>query len=161
MAKQQLDAKAENQKLQEFLSSISFFLEEFVDDGQKEGYNFDYSLSSADELELYISNNKELMDWKNDSELSKWKRMYAWCYIGETFRKAFGGKWIVSLDDMQNLNYGKWVIKGFDVVGVEFDPLRTLQAYLLRGKPHIKSMMEAHVNTVPLDLSEFPEEDVK
>lgn len=158
-AKQQLDYEAENKKLQDFLSSMPFFLEEFISDGQQQGYNFDYNLTSLDEVERYIQDNQELMAWKNNSDLAKWQRMYTWCYIGETFRKAFGGDWIVSLDDVQNLNYGKWVIKGFDQVGVEFDPLRTLQAYLLRGKPSIRAMVEAHARPVSLDLSEFPEED--
>jgi len=150
----------ENKKLQDFLSSMPDFLEEFVDDGQREGYTFDYSLNSLHDLERYIADNKEMMAWKNDSDLSKWQRMYSWCYIGETFRKAFGGEWKVSLDDPDSVNYGQWVIKGFDTVGMEFDPLGTLQGYLLRGKPGaLARALEAHVNTIPLDLSHLPEED--
>ena len=51
------------------------------------------------------------------------------------------------------------MIQGFDATGLEFDPLRTMQAYLLRGKPSLRSMMEAHIHVKPLDLSHLPEED--
>lgn len=74
--------------------------------------------------------------------------------------KAFGGEWVVSLDDPDGVNYGQWVIKGFDTVGVEFDPLGILQGYLLRGKPGaLQLAVEAHVRVMPLDLSDLPEEE--
>jgi len=58
------------------------------------------------------------------------------------------------------VNYGQWVIKGFDTVGVEFDPLGILQGYLLRGKPGaLQLAVEAHVRVMPLDLSDLPEEE--
>lgn len=135
------------------------FLEEFVDDGQQEGYAFDYSLDSLSELERFMQDEADAIAWANTEEDAIRTRMYVWVYIAETFRKNFGGNWLVSLDDPQSVTYGKWVIKGFDTVGVEFDPVRTMKAFLLRGKPHVRSMMEAHANPVPLDLSHLPEED--
>jgi hypothetical protein len=160
MAINQLDAAAENQKLQDFLASMPDFLEEFVEDAQQEGYTLNYSLASIEDLERYIADNRELLAWKNQSDLSKWQRLYTWCYLGETFRKAFGGEWVVSLDDPDGVNYGQWVIKGFDTVGVEFDPLGILQGYILRGKPGaLPRAVEAHVRVTPLDLSDLPAEE--
>jgi len=86
MATKQLDAAAENQKLQDFLASMPDFLEEFVDDAQQEGCTLNYSLASIEDLERYMEDNRELLAWKNQSDLSKWQRMYTWCYLGETFR---------------------------------------------------------------------------
>lgn len=161
MASQPLDPTAENQKLQAFLSSMPSFLEEFADDGEAEGYRFDFSLASVNELERYIRDNQEKLAWKNSSEEAKWERMYVWCYLGETFRKNFGGEWVVSLDDPDSINYGQWVVSGFDQVGVEFDPLGTLQGYLLRGKPALLSVMEAHARPVPLDLSHLEDPEAE
>jgi len=157
MAKQLLDAAAENENLQKFLTTLDFLREELQ--AEAEDYKLDYSLDSLGELERFMQDEAEIIAWGNTTESAVRTRMYIWVYIAETFRKSFGGDWIVSLDDPKNVNYGKWVIKGFDTVGVEFDPVRTMKAFLLRGKPHIRSMMEAHANPVPLDLSHLPEED--
>lgn len=101
----------------------------------------------------------EQLAWKNKSEEAAKLRLPVWSYIGETFRKVTGGGWQVSVDDPTSVNYGKWVIAGFSRLGLEFDPFRTMQAYLLRGKPSLRSMMEAHIHVKPLDLSELPVEE--
>ena len=65
----------------------------------------------------------------------------------------------MSLKDFDSALYGQFVIEKFDEVGQEFDPLGTLQSYLLRGRPSIRSMMEAHMDYTAIDLSDLSEED--
>jgi hypothetical protein len=64
----------------------------------------------------------------------------------------------VSLTDPTSLLYGQFVLQDFGDNGLEFSPSNTLQAYLQRGKPSIRSMMEAYVHVAPIDLSDLPEE---
>ena len=154
-----INASEANEELQTFLFYLDDNQEDFLDSLKKQGYQLNYSLNSLRELECYIKDKGEAIAWKNKAESAALLRLPVWSYVGETFRKNFGGHWVVSLDDPQNVNYGEWVIKGFDQVGVEFDPLGTMQSFLLRGKPSIRAMMEAHARPVRLDLSEFPEED--
>lgn len=160
MAAPHLDVQVEQQKLRNFLTSLPAYLEEFVEDGGQDGYTFDFSLASLSDVERYVAVNQELLAWQNMSDLSKWQRLYTWCYLGETFRAAYGGQWRVSVEDPDSVHYGQWVIGDFDATGGEFDPLGTLQGYLLRGKPGaFRRALAAHVTTTPLDLSHLPEEE--
>ncbi|RZJ88707.1 MAG: hypothetical protein EOO60_10790 [Hymenobacter sp.] len=159
MSSQLLDADAANEELQTFLFYLDDNQEAFRDSLAVQGYTLDYSLNTLPELERYIRDKGPQIAWQNKAESAAKLRLPVWSYIGETFRNVFGGGWRVSLDDPNSVNYGKWVLKGFDAVGVEFDPLRTMQAFLLRGKPPIRSMMEAHATPTPLDLSHLPTED--
>ncbi|GEM_PF-824398 len=160
MTKKTATAATKKEELQTFLFYLDDNQEEFIDNLTAQGYNLDYSLDTLPELERYIQGKGEQIAWKNKAESAATLRLPIWSYIGETFRQTFGGGWLVSLDDSDSVNYGQWVIKGFDTVGVEFDPLGILQGYLLRGKPGaLARALEAHVNAIPLDLSHLPEED--
>lgn len=159
MAKQLIDPETANEELQEYLFYLSDNQDEFINDLEVQGYSLDYSLDTLSELERYIQNKDGEIAWKNKAESAARLRLGVWSYLGETFRKVFGGGWNVSLEDPQNVNYGQWVIRGFDTVGVEFDPLGTLQGYLLRGKPGtLRRALESHVRSTLLDLSDLPEE---
>lgn len=159
MATKQIDPEAANEELQQYLFHLTDNQEEFINKLQSSGFNFDYSLDSLPELERYIGDMGERIAWKNKAESAAFLRLGVWSYIGETFRKNFGGGWLVSLSDTDSVYYGKWVISGFSELGLDFDPLGTMLSFLLRGKPSIRSMMESYVNIVPLDLSHLPEED--
>ena len=159
MATKQIDPEAANEELQQYLFHLADNQEEFVEKLQNSGFNLDYSLNSLPELERYIEEMGERIAWKNKAESAAFLRLGVWSYIGETFRKNFGGGWLVSLKDPDSVYYGKWVISGFSKLELEFDPLGTMLSFLLRGKPSIRSMMESHVHIVPLDLSHLSEED--
>ena len=159
MATKQIDPKAANEELQQYLFHLADNQEEFIEKLQNSGFYLDYSLNSLPELERYIGDMGERIAWKNKAESAAFLRLGVWSYIGETFRKNFGGGWLVSLSDPDSVYYGKWVISGFSELGLEFDPLGTMLSFLLRGKPSIRSMMESFVNIVPLDLSHLPTED--
>ena len=159
MATQQINPEAANEKLQQYLFHLADNQEDFVENLENSGYNVDYSLDSLAELERYIEGMGEQIAWKNKAETAAVLRLGVWSYIGETFRKNFGGGWLVSLNNPDSVYYGKWVISGFSELGLEFDPLGTMLSFLLRGKPSIRGMMESYVRIVPLDLSHLPEED--
>lgn len=159
MAMQLLDSEEENEKLQLFIFEISDRQEAFMDAVAAKGYRLDYTFDTLSELERYIQAHAARMTWADKSDEAVAQRVDCWSYLGETFRKNYGGSWQVSLDDAQNVNYGMFVIQGFDAVGVEFEPLGTLRRYMRQAKPGgLRSMMDAHVHVAPLDLSDLPEE---
>lgn len=160
-SKQFIDAEAANEELQMFLFHLADNQEVFLAGVKAAGYTLDYSLPGLGELERYIKDKGEQIAWRNKSEDAAMLRLPVWSYLGETFRKVFGGGWNVSLEDPASINYGKWVISGFDETGVEFDPLRTMQGYLLRGQPgSLRRSLEVQVRFVPTDLSDLAEDDV-
>jgi hypothetical protein len=161
-SKQLIDAEAANEELQMFLFHLADNQEFFIERVKEEGYTLDYSLNSLSELERYIRDKGEQIAWRNTSENAAMLRLPIWSYLGETFRKVFGGGWNVSLEDPASINYGKWVISGFDKTGMAFDPLRTMQGYLLRGQPgSLRRSLEVHVHFVPTDLSDLAEDDAE
>lgn len=159
MSAQQFDPDVENEKLQVFLFEMGDRQAKFMESLEEQGYYLDYTLDSLSELTRYIDVRKSQMQWRDKSDAAIELRLDCWSYIGETFRKTFGGGWNISLEDVDSALYGQYIIEKFDEIGQEFDPLGTLQSYLLRGKPSLRSMMEAHVDYTPIDLSDLPEED--
>ena len=160
VAKHSLDLESENEKLNLFLFEMDDRQEAFVEKLEEQGYSLDYTLDSVAYLERYIQANYAQIEWKNKTNDAIELRGDCWSYLGETFRKTYGGGWRVSAEGPENVNYGKWVIEGFDDKGTEFEPLGTLQGYLLRGKPgSLKRSLEVHVNFVPTDLSDLAEDD--
>lgn len=160
MAQQPLDPEAENEKLNVFLFEMDDRQEAFTAKLDAQGYHLDYTLSMLPDLERYLKAHRQQMDWKDKSAVAVGLRADCWSYLGETFRQTFGGGWEVSLTDPSSVNYGKWVVSGFDALEVEFEPLGTLQGYLLRGKPGtLRRALESKVHATPLDLSHLPEED--
>lgn len=159
MATKQIDSEVANEELQQYLFHLADNQQEFIEKLHSNGYGLDYSLDNLIELERYVKDMGEQIAWKNKAESAAYLRLGVWSYIGETFRRNFGGGWLVSLHDSDSIYYGKWVISGFGKLGLEFDPIGTMISFLLRGKPSIRSMMESHVHIVPLDLTHLPEED--
>lgn len=159
MTTQRLDSDVENEKLQQFIFEMGDRQEAFLTSRGEQGYRLDHSLDTLTELERYIDFRKPEMQWRDKTDAAIELRLDCWSYVGETFKKNFGGGWNVSLEDFDSALYGQFVIEKFDEVGQEFDPLGTLQSYLLRGRPSIRSMMEAHMDYTAIDLSDLPEED--
>ena len=160
MATQLLDYEDENEKLQIFLFEMADRQEVFLDTAQAEGYSLDYTLDSLVELERYIETHKLQMQWLDKSDGAVSLRVDCWSYLGETFRKTYGGGWNVSLNDLDSINYGQFVIEDFDETKQEFDPLGILQGYLLRGKSgSLRRSVDSYVDFKPIDLSDLGEEN--
>jgi hypothetical protein len=153
-----LNPAAENERLQLLLFEMPDRQEDFLEAAAAEGYHLDYTLATLPELERYLRDHAEALAWRDKSASAVAGRLDCWSYIGETFRQNFGGGWNVSLTNPDSVLYGQFVLQDFSNNGLEFSPSNTLQAYLLRGKPSIRSMMEAHVHVAPVDLSDLPEE---
>jgi len=158
MATLPLDPAAENERLQLLLFEMPDRQEDFLEAAATEGYHLDYALNTLPELERYLRDHAAALAWRDKSADAVARRLDCWSYIGETFRENFGGGWNVSLTDPDSVLYGQFVLQDFGDRGLEFSPTTTLQAYLLRGKPAIRSMMEAHIQVAPVDLSDLPEE---
>ena len=153
-----LDPIAENERLQLLLFEMPDRQEDFLEAAAAEGYHLNYTLDNLPELERYLRDHATVLAWRDKSATAVARRLDCWSYIGETFRENFGGGWNVSLTDPDSVLYGQFVLQDFGDRGLEFSPSNTLQAYLLRGKPAIRSMMEAHIHVAPVDLSDLPEE---
>lgn len=152
-----LNKQKENEKLNIFLVEMDDLQDAFLTRAAAEGYRLDYALNSLSDVERYVRDKQ--LNWRDKSDEAVDARGDVWSYLGETFRRAYGGRWGVSIDDLNNVNYGQYVIEDFGSNGVEFPPLSILQGYLLRGKPgSLRKMLDVHVRFVPTDLGHIPEE---
>jgi hypothetical protein len=80
-------------------------------------------------------------------------------YLGEDFRRNYGGKWEVCLEE-KSPYYGFPVIADFsNVKGYVFPPIFTVKAYTIRKKKGvIKNAVNSYINPKILDLSGIPTE---
>ncbi|AVM69461.1 hypothetical protein C3V36_09530 [Lachnospiraceae bacterium oral taxon 500] len=91
------------ENFQEWIFHISDKMDEFTDEFAKENHLIlDYTLASLDDLEKWIlehySDAHELIaDAKILDRLG--------IYIGETYRKYLGGKWVIDLKNKKNVYY--------------------------------------------------------
>ena len=75
----------------------------------------DYSIKSLDELEKWIlCNYKEVNDLIEDRKILD----YLTVYIGETFRKYIGGKWVIDLENKKNVFYSMPVLTSPEYKGI-------------------------------------------
>lgn len=141
------------EKFDLFLFNIDDYLESFIDKLSELGYNLDYSIESLDTLERYLIEKK--ID-KNSNDVND-----AAAYFGEVVRKKYGGKWVCNLDKENNsLYYGLPVITGLGkVTGVLLSPFSSVKSLLIRPREnHFKTIIENHINPIPVDLNKFPNE---
>ena len=121
------------------------------DEAKKHGIELDVKsdgLQKLEELFDLLSNGK-------DTDHTKALIVIFARYLGETVRKSYGGKWILSLDDQKNINFNTPVIVGHTpMVGLEFAPLSVMRAYALRRKPGtLQRVVDAQINPKPVDLA--------
>ena len=98
-----------------WLFSMNDFLEQFIAQFPEEDQSsLDYSPSSLDVVEAWIL--KTYLD--TDAMLSSSESQavnQAACYVGETFRKALGGKWDIQLDDPTYAYHSMPIISGTNI----------------------------------------------
>ena len=83
---------------------MDFFTGEFV---KEQNLKLDYSIESLDELEGWIlANYKEVNDLIADRKMLD----YLTVYVGETIRKNLGGKWVIDLENKENVFYSMPVV---------------------------------------------------
>ncbi len=154
--KQNLNRNEEQEKLQQFIFEIDDILEKFIDDLAEKGYNLDYSFESMNVLERFmldenITNTDKDLDVRTD----------CWIYLGEFFRKVTKkGKWEISMNDENTINYGLYVIANYNDKGTEFVPMRYIKAFILKKKLGLlKSVIINHINPKMINLDDIPTEE--
>lgn len=126
--KKQQDYREDIEKFQTFVFEMDDVLEAFVAQAIDQGVNLDYSVESLDHLERYLdqkSNEKE-----GSGILNRAAR-----YLGEVFRRKFGGGWDLSLDDPKNINFRLPIIAKYSDLDIEFCPIEIVSNYIVRRKP--------------------------
>ena len=76
---------------------MDYFMGEFA---KEQNLKLDYSIESLDEIEGWIlANYKEVNDLIADRKMLD----YLTVYVGETIRKNLGGKWVIDLENKENV----------------------------------------------------------
>lgn len=121
------DFQVDVKRFQKFIFEMDDVMEVFLAFAMSKGFRLDYSISSLDDLEVFIDASG---DGARESELlNRCSR-----YLGEVFRKNLGGSWDLCLDDPKNINYRLPVINRFNDVDLEFCPLAVVGNYVARKK---------------------------
>jgi hypothetical protein len=152
MTKKILDKESENDRFQIFLMNIDDVVDEFIEEAERLGFEFDFSEYSLDMLENYYL--------RRESELNQdEKRKNAFIesaarYLGETLIKNYGGDWALAIDDPKNFYYGLPIINGHSKYGVDFCPHETFRMFT-RRKTHgfLRKVIQNDINPVRLELT--------
>ena len=93
---------------EDWIILIDFKMDYFTGEFAKEqNLKLDYSIESLDELEGWIlANYKEVNDLIADRKMLD----YLTVYVGETIRKNLGGKWVIDLENKENVFYSMPVV---------------------------------------------------
>jgi hypothetical protein len=142
MEDEELEEKFEN-----YLFNIDEYLESISNKANHQGYNFDYSLDTLNDVENYIIKNNTTIESDDYNDLA--------AYLGEVLRLNYGGKWICNLDKENNsLSYGFPVIEGHSIPDVLFSPFHVVKAFILRKKSNLFfEAIESQVNPKDIDWS--------
>jgi len=123
-------------------------LERFVDALPQEAQRLDFTPGSLDTLEKWILDRYESTDkMLAASEATTIDGLAR--YIGETFRKAIGGRWGIRLDDPKYVFYGLPEIIGYSDKPTSLCPisLATASADRRSGK-YLSSVLASYIRDV-------------
>ncbi len=121
------DFQVDVEKFQKFIFEMDDVMEVFLAFAMSKGFKLDYSISSLDDLEVFIDGSG---DGARESELLN----HCSRYLGEVFRKNLGGSWDLCIDDPKNINFKLPVINRFSEIDLEFCPLAVVGNYVARKK---------------------------
>lgn len=108
---------------QEWIFLIGEKMDAFTQDFAKENsLNLDYSIRSLDEIEKWIIGTyPTIQELRNDHKMLDLLTIY----IGETFRKHIGGKWVMDTEDQENAYYMMPTLTSPDYTGEVYKSPRT------------------------------------
>lgn len=126
---------------QEWIFLIDDKMEQFTNKfAGKNRLILDYTLASLNDLERWILNN-----YSDSNELIKDSSTldYLTIYIGETFRKYIGGKWVIDLKNKRNAYYAMPTLTDSSCRGVTYiAPMAYATACISRNKGnHISGIL--------------------
>lgn len=111
------------EKFEDFLFEMDDVLEAFLADAASSGYTLDYSVPSLDAMEQFLLANA------GSSDLSRIENRAA-RYLGEVFRKKFGGTWQLCQDEPRHICFKLPIIKGYLSNGAEFCPIAIINNFM-------------------------------
>lgn len=120
------------EKFEFFLFEMDDVLEPFMENARKRGLTLDYSLESLADLERLLTELAEEAASPDETSLLVTR---AGRYLGEFFRKRYGGVWRVCLAGPKYLHHGLPVIKNYATVELEFAPTEIVDNFVVRRVP--------------------------
>lgn len=112
-----------------YIFEMDDVLEDFIHSADLEE-KLDYSVESLGVIEEYLSKN----GCCSDTSKSRSAR-----YLGEVFRKNYGGHWDLCTDGQKFLYNGLPVIKNISNVDFDFCPLAVIENFAVSRKPGLLS----------------------
>lgn len=136
-----------------FIFNIDDYIDSIQEKARAQGYNFNLTINSLDEVEEYIITNNINVQDDDFNDLS--------AYLGEFVVENFEGRWKCNLDKVNNsLYYGFPVIEGHSLSDVLFSPFHVIKAFILRKrKGLLKEAILSQVNPQKIDWTNYPTED--
>ncbi|MBV8327742.1 hypothetical protein [Chryseobacterium sp.] len=129
-------------------------MDSFTEDFAKRNHlNLDYSIKSLDDLEQWIINN-----YLSINNLKEYPSMLdlLTIYIGETFRKHIGGKWVMDIEDQDHAYYMMPVLTSPDYQGEIYKAPRTFATASIPRKKgnYISTVLKNNREDMGIDLRE-------
>jgi hypothetical protein len=153
MTKKILDREIEEDKFQTFLVEIDDIIDEFIEEAERFGFDFDFSEYSLDMLENYYLRREPELD-KDEKRKGAFIEAAA-CYLGETLIKHYGGAWTLAIDDPKDLYYGMPVITGHSKYDIEFCPHEKIRMFVRQKKMgFLRRVILNHINPID-DLADL------
>ncbi|SIT20148.1 hypothetical protein SAMN05421786_108205 [Chryseobacterium ureilyticum] len=142
------------ENFQEWIFFIGEKMDSFTEDFAKENnINLDYSIKSLDELEKWIINNySSINNLKEDPKMLDLLTIY----IGETFRKHLGGKWVMDTEDQDNAYYMMPVLTSPDYKGEVYKAPRTFATASIPRKKgnYISTILKNNMEDMAIPINE-------
>ncbi|UOU98469.1 hypothetical protein MUU74_00540 [Chryseobacterium daecheongense] len=142
------------ENFQEWIFLIGEKMDAFTEDFAKENnLNLDYSIRSLDEIEKWIIGTyptiKELRDDHKMLDLLT-------IYIGETFRKHIGGKWVMDTEDQENAYYMMPTLTSPDYTGEVYKSPRTFATASIPRKKgnYISTILKSCMQDMSIPIEE-------
>jgi len=152
---QKLSEHKIEEMFQDFLIALPDYMEDFIHNGKKDGYIFDYSLDSLSTLEEFAQRKVITSESVMVNDIA--------AYIGEVIIVNYGGGWRCSIENgPKSVSYGLPVVYGFNNYGLEFSPFEVVGVFVERPrKNHFFKSIQGYINPLEdeLDLDDLPTED--
>ncbi len=148
------------QRFDHFLMLMDEQLQALEADAARQGLPLAPGPDTPEQLEALFDALAQGLSREADPEAWSSLLVYIGRYLGEWVRRTFGGRWVLPLDDMRNVNFNTPVIVGHSPVrGLDLAPISLVRAYgLRRRKGTLRRGVLAQVRPEPpLDLGDIAE----
>jgi hypothetical protein len=115
----------DHEKFNHFVFSIDDTLEMLIVNAAEQGFALDHSEDSLETFENYILKSKSTV--VDDLAINIYSQ-----YVGEVFRKSYGGKWKIGDNPASDLDFNLPVIGDFNDVGYVFNPILIVRNFIIR-----------------------------